>query len=135
MSNIETTTGGFVSQKNIQITAENFADHGEITISKTQWNLICSKIEKIDLKKTFNISNIIIGIVITNIFNFICKWIQIEKFPQENLLPVTVSLILYIAVSLYNKKKQNIDSDNRLHLDDVKEMIQNINVKKQHHEV
>lgn len=130
MSTIKNNTGGFVSQKNIQITTENFADHGEITISKIQWDFICSKIGKIDLKKTFNISNIIIGIVITNVFNFICKWLQIKNFPQENLLPVTVSLILYIAVSLYNKTKQNIDSDNRLHLYDVKEMIQNINAKK-----
>lgn len=108
-------------------TIERTANHTEISIMKTQWNSICRKIQNIKIKKfTLNLQEIIIGATIPYIIDVFADYLA-NRTP--NYFPVFICIVL-LLISIVAKKSipfcNDYSKENRIHLDDIKEIIEEI---------
>lgn len=94
---------------------------------KTQWNSICRKIQNIKIKKfTLNLQEIIIEATIPYIIDVFADYLA-NRIP--NYFPVFICIVL-LLISIAAKKFIPFCNDysekNRIHLDDIKEIIEEI---------
>ena len=101
--------------------------HDEIAIMESDWDYLKKKINRITINKGLNVPNIMIGVVIPYMINV---FDSIVKNEQVNYLPLVVSLVLYIITYSISLKFKVIgdgnSDDNRIHLEDLKEKINEI---------
>lgn len=101
--------------------------HDEIAIMESDWDYLKKKINRITISKGLNIPNILIGVVIPYAISVIDS---IVKNEQANYLPLVVSLVLFIITYFVSLKLKVIgdgnSNDNRIHLEDLKEKINEI---------
>ena len=101
--------------------------HDEIAIMESDWDYLKKKINRITISKGLNIPNILIGVVIPYAISVIDS---IVKDEQANYLPLVVILVLFIITYFVSLKLKVIgdgnSNDNRIHLEDLKEKINEI---------
>lgn len=130
--NTYTPRPGSISTNTSQSTTiyniEKTANHTEIAIMKSQWMLICKKINAMKYKSlTINIYELIVGSSIPYIID-ILKDYNAEK--QPDYFPIficfvllTIAFIVKNYIPLFNDNS----TENDIHLNDIKEIINEIN--------
>lgn len=104
------------------------ANHTEISIMKSQWDIICKKINKIK-NKSFNINlyELIIGAIIPYVINIITDFHQGK---QPEYFPILICMVL-LVIAFFIKKVSPFFHDNsvenNIHLNDIKDIISEIN--------
>lgn len=108
---------------------EKTANHTEISIMKSQWKLICTKVNRIKLGKwNINFKEIIIGATLPYGFDIISSYRSGES---PDYFPVIICILLYIIVGFFVSKFPSLQGDNSernaLQLQEIKEIIEEIN--------
>lgn len=106
---------------------EKTANHTEISIMKSQWSMICKKINNIKYKSfVINIYELIIGASIPYIIEVFMDYCRGE---QPDYFPIFICLLI-LAITPVVKKFVPIFNDNSIendiHLNDIKDIINEI---------
>ena len=127
--------GSFVTSSTRPITTENKAEHDEVTISKKTWENICAKVNKINFDGIYGIDKYIHGSLFPIAVNFIIDVFSNEEKTasyKQLAVWVVIFVIYWILKNIFhlNYLAQNNDSENKVHLEDIREWVNEINSKK-----
>lgn len=122
-------TGAFTKETR-ETLVSNAAVHDEIIIAKSEWNKICEKINQIIIERRFDLFSLLLGVIFTKAID-----LGYDIFKKNDYSLVLISIYLgiffvYIVSQKYfNFLGRNNDEANRIHLNDIKQWIQDINKK------
>lgn len=106
---------------------EKTANHTEISIMKSQWNLICKKINSIRYKNfTVNVYELIIGASVPYIIDVFKAY---HAGQQPDYFPIFICLVLLVITSIIKKYIpifNDNSTENAIHLNDIKDIIKEI---------
>lgn len=116
------------SESTTTFTIEKTANHTEISIMKSQWNLICKKISRIKIKNfTVNVYELIIGASIPYIIDIFKAY---QSGQQPDYFPIFICLIIFgitFIVKKYIPLFNDNSAENTIHLNDIKDIIDELN--------
>lgn len=122
------------SESTTTFTIEKTANHTEISIMKSQWNLICKKISKIEIKNfTINVYELIIGASIPYIIDVFKAY---QSGQQPDYFPIFICLIILGIASIVKKYIpffNDNSAQNTIHLNDIKDIIDELNINETEH--
>lgn len=100
------------------------ANHNEISIMESQWKQIRNKVNKIQLKRHIDFSDLFIGALIPYCIDIVSSIIA-QKEP--NYFPAFVCIILFIGYKWLAKKLSIFSTDNMdtniMHLQELNELL------------
>lgn len=121
------------SESTTTFTIEKTANHTEISIMKSQWMLICKKINNMKYKSfTINIYELIIGASLPYVIDIIR---DCHNDKQPDYFPIFICFILFVIASFiknYIPFFNDNSTENDIHLNDIKDIITEID--KNHNE-
>lgn len=133
MPNTESSPSGFrtPSSASRMIETSYKADLGEVTVGKTDWQNICSKINMIEIKRGIDVTNFLFGGLVSSGVPLLWK-LDGDSLP-EGWKVFACWLILLVITSALPKNIRpkwmsgSNDTENKLHLDDIKTWVEHIN--------
>lgn len=117
----------------VSVKTENAANHTEISIMKSQWELICRKVNDINLGKwNINFKELVIGAGIPIFFEIFSDY---NSGQTPDYFPLVVCIALYVIVSFLSSKipafRGDSSESNLVHLQDLKGILADINRAKE----
>lgn len=127
------TNKSYSTEKRV-VTTLNVAQHDEIIISNTEWNQLCNSIKNIEIKKNWDVPNILLGCILATMIEYgRTVWISGKEVSP---VAVVISIILYIICKFlidkcdYSNLGPTKESENSIHLEYAKMAIKTIEERK-----